>query len=176
MADEEDGRLAPQNNHFIGSWMPGSFVDQRGRSCEEPVTRRSREGEAVGSKVKRPSASQSISRGWPAFRRGVLISPIHRWAGQAVSPGAEQRHFRLQSSSVQDPPGKPLSMVIIMRASQRNSFQHGVSVGFLPAALSELPSRGPLDLPDLSGRSCSRSGHVPCPFPGQRCLFLSVLS
>lgn len=34
------------------------------------------------------------------------------------------------------------------------------------------------DLPDLSGRSCSRSGplSVPCPCPGQRCPFLSVLS
>ena len=25
----EDGRLAPQNNHFIGVWIPGSSIDQR---------------------------------------------------------------------------------------------------------------------------------------------------
>ena len=28
-ADLEDGKLVPQNNHFIGIWMPGSFIDQR---------------------------------------------------------------------------------------------------------------------------------------------------
>ena len=28
-ADRENGRLAPQNNHPIGVWMPGSFIDQR---------------------------------------------------------------------------------------------------------------------------------------------------
>ena len=27
--DQEDGKLAPQNNHLIGVWMPGSFIDQR---------------------------------------------------------------------------------------------------------------------------------------------------
>ena len=25
----EDGRLAPQNNHLFGVWMPGSLLDQR---------------------------------------------------------------------------------------------------------------------------------------------------
>ena len=33
----------------------------------------------------------------------------------------------------QGPPGEPLSMRIIIKASQRNSFQHGVRIGFLPA-------------------------------------------
>ena len=28
-ADREDGRLAPPDNHLIGVWMPGSFVNQR---------------------------------------------------------------------------------------------------------------------------------------------------
>ena len=35
LADWEDGRLAPQNNHLIGIWIPGSFIDQRERSNEE---------------------------------------------------------------------------------------------------------------------------------------------
>ena len=35
LADQQDGRLAPQNNHLIGVWMPGSFTDQRERSYEE---------------------------------------------------------------------------------------------------------------------------------------------
>ena len=34
-ADQEDGRLAPQNNHLIRVWMPGYFIDQRERSNEE---------------------------------------------------------------------------------------------------------------------------------------------
>jgi len=27
--DREDGRLMSQNNHLVGVWMPGSFMDQR---------------------------------------------------------------------------------------------------------------------------------------------------
>ena len=34
-ADRKDDRLVPQNNHLIGVWMPGSFIDQRERSNEE---------------------------------------------------------------------------------------------------------------------------------------------
>ena len=33
----------------------------------------------------------------------------------------------------QGPPGKPLSIIIVIKASQRNSFQHGVRIGFFPA-------------------------------------------
>jgi len=29
LPDQEDGRLMSQNNHLIGIWMPGSFIDQR---------------------------------------------------------------------------------------------------------------------------------------------------
>ena len=29
LADQEDGRLAPQNSHLVGAWKPGSFRDQR---------------------------------------------------------------------------------------------------------------------------------------------------
>ena len=35
----------------------------------------------------------------------------------------------------QDPLGEPLSMTIILKASQRNSFQHGVRIGFRPAIM-----------------------------------------
>ena len=28
-ADQEDGRLVTQNNHLVGAWLPGSFLDQR---------------------------------------------------------------------------------------------------------------------------------------------------
>ena len=29
LADQEDGRLAPQNNHHVKAWLPWSFMDQR---------------------------------------------------------------------------------------------------------------------------------------------------
>ena len=28
-ADSEDGKLMSANNHLVGVWMPGSFMDQR---------------------------------------------------------------------------------------------------------------------------------------------------
>ena len=28
-ADRKDGKLLSQNNHLVGVWMPGSFMDQR---------------------------------------------------------------------------------------------------------------------------------------------------
>ena len=28
-ADQEDSRLVTQNNHLVGAWLPGSFLDQR---------------------------------------------------------------------------------------------------------------------------------------------------
>ena len=36
IGDLEDHWLAPQNNHLIGVWMPGSFIDQRERSNVVP--------------------------------------------------------------------------------------------------------------------------------------------
>ena len=47
-ADRKDYRLVPQNNHLIGVWMPGSFIDQRERSNEKQIKRQNREGDAVG--------------------------------------------------------------------------------------------------------------------------------
>ena len=41
---QEEDRLAPQNNHLIGVWMPCAFIDQRGTK----VKRQDREGDAVG--------------------------------------------------------------------------------------------------------------------------------
>ena len=82
-ADGEDGRLVPQNNHLIGVWMSGSFMDQRERSNEELKSKGRREREIQwGSKVKGFSVSQKTSpRECPAFGKGILTPSIHRWAG-----------------------------------------------------------------------------------------------
>ena len=42
-ADREEGRLAPQDHHLIGVWIPGSFPDQRERSNEELKSKGARE-------------------------------------------------------------------------------------------------------------------------------------
>jgi len=52
----EDGRLAPQNNHLVGVWMPGSFIEQRERGNEElkskgRIEREMRWGIVKGSSV-----------------------------------------------------------------------------------------------------------------------------
>ena len=43
-------------------------------------------------------------------------------------------------AEVQVPPGNPLSMIIIIKASQRNSFQHGVRIDFLPETYLNCPT------------------------------------
>jgi len=48
LADQEDGRLVPQNNHLIGVWMPGSFIEQRKSNNEELKSKGRREGDAGG--------------------------------------------------------------------------------------------------------------------------------
>ena len=55
--------------------------------------------------------------------------------GQGQTPLLERNKGTLVYSQAekQGPPGKLLSMIIIIKASQRNSFQQGVRTGFLPA-------------------------------------------
>ena len=70
LADQQDGRLAPQNNHLIGVWMPGSFIDLRERSNEKPKSK-SRIGREMqwGSKVIGSSVLQNISKGMSSFQK-----------------------------------------------------------------------------------------------------------
>ena len=48
-------------------------------------------------------------------------------------PELNKGTFLYSQAEGQGPPGKPLSLIIIIKASQRNCFQHGVRTGFLPA-------------------------------------------
>ena len=62
--------------------MSGSFIDQRERSNEELKSNGRIEREMQwGSEVKGRQYCKTSPREWPAFRRGMLISYIHRWAG-----------------------------------------------------------------------------------------------
>ena len=81
-ADREDGKLVPQNNHLIGVWMPGCYLwSEREKQWGTKVKKQKR-GRCSGEvKWKSLQFCKTTPREWPAFRRGVLISSIHRWAG-----------------------------------------------------------------------------------------------
>jgi len=62
--------------------MPSSFINQRERSNEEIKTKGRTEREMQwATKVKGSLFYKTTPREWQAFRRGVLISSIHTWAG-----------------------------------------------------------------------------------------------
>ena len=106
--------------------MPGSFIDQRERSNETLKSKGSLESEMQwGSKVKGSLVLQNISKGMSSLQKGCVREKL---SCHELNKGT------LVYSQVegQSPPGKPLSMIIIIKASQRNSFQYGVRIGFLP--------------------------------------------
>ena len=66
-ADPEDGRLVPHNRHRIGVWMPGSFINQRERSNEEPKSkgRIQRERQWAGKAKRIFSLAQHLQKDQP---------------------------------------------------------------------------------------------------------------
>ena len=129
-----------QNNHLLGVWMPGSFIDQRKRINEELKSKGRIEREMQWEVKWKGLQSCKASPGeCPAFRRGMLISSIHRWAGQVSLHELNKGTLVYHQAEGQGPPGKPFSMIIIMKASQRNSFQHGVRTGFFPETQEIFP-------------------------------------
>ena len=79
-ADQQDVRLASQNNHLVGVWMPVSFMGQRW-------------GEGEETKKTMPLILQ-IFLEWQASGMGVLVSSFLLSAG---GQGSEQRHFNSQA-------------------------------------------------------------------------------
>ena len=89
-----------------------------------------------GSKVKGSSALQNISKGMASlYKRYVNL--FYSWADRDKLSLRELNRSTLVYSQAegQGSPGKPLSMIAIIKASQRNSFQHGVRIGFLSAII-----------------------------------------
>ena len=125
----------PQNNRLIGVWMPGSFTDQRERSNEELKTKGRIERERQrGSKVKASSVLQNISEGMSSLWKRC-VNLFYSQVGRDKPSLQELNKGTLAYSQAEarGPPGKPLSMIIIIKTSQRNSLQHGVRIAFLPA-------------------------------------------
>ena len=123
-----------QNNHLIGVWMPGSFIEQRERGNEELKSKGRIDSEMWwGIKWKGLQSGETSPRECPASE-GVCESLLFT-GGQGQTSLHELNKGTLAYSQAegQGPPGKPLGLLIIIKASQRNSFQHGVRIGFLPA-------------------------------------------
>ena len=79
-----------------------------------------------GSKLKGSSVLENISKGMSSLQKGCVREKL---SCHELNKGIL---VYIQAEG-QGPPGKPLSMNIAIKASQRNSFQHGVRIGFLPA-------------------------------------------
>ena len=128
--------------------MPGSFIDQRERSNEELKSKGRIERERQwGSKVKGSSVLQNISKGMASLWKGcvnLFYSQVGRdkLSLQELNKGTV---VYIQAEGL-GPPGKPLSMIIIIKATKSKSkkqFQHGVRIGFFSTASAQgtLPTR-----------------------------------
>ena len=117
--------------------MPGPCIDQRERSNEELKSKGRVEREMQwGSKVKWSSVLQNIPKGMSMLQKGC-INLFYSQGGDKQSLQELNKGTLVYSQAEgQGPPGKPLSLIIIMKASQRYSLQHGVRIGFLPATIA----------------------------------------
>ena len=94
----------------------------------------------MGSKVKGSSVLQNISRGMPSLQKGCVNLFYSQVGRNKVSlHKLNKGTFVYHQAEGQGPPGKPFSIIIIMKASQRNSFQHGVRIGFFRATQGIFP-------------------------------------
>ena len=105
--------------------MPGSFIGQTERSSEELKSKGRIERELQwGRKVKGSLALQNFSKGVSRLQKGcvhLFYSQVGRdkLSLQEVNKGT----LVYSLADKQGSSGKPLSMIIIIKASQRNSFQ-----------------------------------------------------
>ena len=114
--------------------MPDYFIDQRERSNEELKSKgRTKKEMQWGREVKGSSVLQNISKGMPSLLKGCANFFYSQLGRDKLSPRAEQRLLIYSQAERQGPSGKSLNTIIIIKASQKNSFQHVVKIGFLPA-------------------------------------------
>ena len=135
--DQEDGRLEPQSGHLFGTWMPSSLIDQREGSNVELKTKGRIERELQWDrKVKGSSALQNFSKEMSRLQKGC-VHLFYSQVGRDKLSLQELNKGTLVYSQAdrQGSPAKPLSMILIIKGSQRNSVQHGVRIGFLPETM-----------------------------------------
>ena len=140
-ADWEDGRL-PQNKQYWGLDARFFYRSEGKKQWRTKVKRKSREGNALGKQSKRAfSLAKNISKGMDSFWKGC-VNLFYAQVGREKLSLLELNKSTLvySQAEVQVPPGNPLSMIIIIKASQRNSFQHGVRIDFLPETYLNCPT------------------------------------
>ena len=93
-----------------------------------------------GSKLKGSSVLENISKGMSSLQKGRVYLFYSQVGRDKLSFPQLNKGILVYQAEGQGPPGKPLSMIIIIKASQRNSFQHGVRIDFLPAAIAHCQS------------------------------------
>ena len=155
LADRQAGRLAPQNNHLIGVWMPDSLIDQRERNNEKLKskgrTERKRQWE---SQVKGSSVLPDISKGMASCWKGcvnLFCSQVNR--DKLSLHELNQGTLVYSQIEGQGPPGelwsinnnKQWSIDYSNKSKKKKkqvnkSFQHGVRIGFLPATFLQFIS------------------------------------
>ena len=122
LADWEDGKLAPQNNYLPGVWIPGSFIDQRERSNEELKSKGRIERERQwASKVKGSSVFQNISKGMSSLWKRCVNLFYSQVGRDKLSFPQLNKGILVYQAEGQGPPGKPLSMIIIIKAVKSKS-------------------------------------------------------
>ena len=126
---EDDGRLTPQNNHLIGIWMPASLIDQRERNDEEPKSKGRVEREMQwGSKVKGSSVLQNITKGMSSLQKGCANLFYSQVIGTNSLSMSWTKALQFTVCRGAGSSRRLWSVIIITKASQRNSFQHGVRI------------------------------------------------
>ena len=102
--------------------MPASLIDQRERNDEEPKSKGRVEREMQwGSKVKGSSVLQNISKGKSSLQKGCVSLLCSQVGREKLSLREPNKGTLVYSQAEgQGPPGKPLSMIIIIKRSQRN--------------------------------------------------------
>ena len=72
-ANREDGRLAPQNNHLIWVWMPGSSIDQRWEEMRKQ-SKKAFNLENVSSNGKPQAGYMFVSSFLPSIQVGRVLN------------------------------------------------------------------------------------------------------
>ena len=82
--------------------------------------------------MKGSSVLQNISKGMSSLQKGCVNIFDSQVGRDNLSLQELKKGILVYSQAEgQGPPSKTLSMIIIIEASQRKSFQHGVRIGFL---------------------------------------------
>ena len=124
------------NSKQTSYWgLDARFFNRSERSNEELKSKDRIERQPLwGSKVKGSSVLQNISKRMSSLQKGCVYLFYSQVGRDKLSLHELNKSTSVYSQAEgQGSPGRPWNMIIIIKASQRNNFQHGVRIGFLPA-------------------------------------------